>query len=439
MNGLFARPMIQPKEGQHTHRRAAKGVGEAMHNPDSMAENGSDKYKFYKVVLTGGPCGGKTTGQARLSTFFENLGWKVFRAPESAHIYMGGGVRFTELNPDEVFQFQENVIKTMVQVENTFHHLAEHRQQNVLLICDRGVMDGSAYLTREAWEKMKAKNEWHDVDLRDKRYNQIIHMVSAAHGAEPFYTLQGHQTRHEGLEAARAVDDITANAWVGHPYFDVVDNSTGFEGKISRMISIVCTRIGMELGDRLSPNSVKRKYLVTYIPSDSEFPHFQEFTVVHDYLVTPSRKMQARLRRRGQQGNWTYTHTIRRPEIEHESVELRMPVTEKDYEILLAQKDEKHHTVYKVRRCFLWHNHYFQLDIYQSPCPDRCKGLMLLETFTTKDPDKVTLPTFIRVEKEVTGDPSYSMFNLSLKDEFSSAAHPDPSTSDPVEENGHQV
>lgn len=24
-----------------------------------------------------GPCGGKTTGQARLCTFFENLGWKV--------------------------------------------------------------------------------------------------------------------------------------------------------------------------------------------------------------------------------------------------------------------------------------------------------------------------------------------------------------------------
>jgi hypothetical protein len=24
-----------------------------------------------------GPCGGKTTGQSRLCTFFENLGWKV--------------------------------------------------------------------------------------------------------------------------------------------------------------------------------------------------------------------------------------------------------------------------------------------------------------------------------------------------------------------------
>ena len=40
-------------------------------------------------------------------------------------------------------------------------------------------------------------------------------------------------------------------------------------------------------------------------------------------------------------------------------------------QILLAQKDEKHYTVYKVRRCFLWQNQYFQLDIYQSPCPDK--------------------------------------------------------------------
>lgn len=32
---------------------------------------------FYYVSFKTGPCGGKTTGQARLCTFFENLGWKV--------------------------------------------------------------------------------------------------------------------------------------------------------------------------------------------------------------------------------------------------------------------------------------------------------------------------------------------------------------------------
>ena len=32
---------------------------------------------MYKLVLTGGPCGGKTTGQSKLATFFESIGWKV--------------------------------------------------------------------------------------------------------------------------------------------------------------------------------------------------------------------------------------------------------------------------------------------------------------------------------------------------------------------------
>lgn len=31
------------------------------------------------VFAIAGPCGGKTTGQTRLCTFFENMGWKVGR------------------------------------------------------------------------------------------------------------------------------------------------------------------------------------------------------------------------------------------------------------------------------------------------------------------------------------------------------------------------
>jgi predicted ATPase len=36
----------------------------------------------YKVVLTGGPCAGKTTSLSRLRIFFEGLGWKVYTVPE---------------------------------------------------------------------------------------------------------------------------------------------------------------------------------------------------------------------------------------------------------------------------------------------------------------------------------------------------------------------
>ena len=53
-------------------------------------------------MLNGGPCGGKTTGQAHLATFFESLGWKVFRVPETATVLMSGGIAFGDLNEEQV-------------------------------------------------------------------------------------------------------------------------------------------------------------------------------------------------------------------------------------------------------------------------------------------------------------------------------------------------
>lgn len=59
-------------------------------------------------------------------------------------------------------------------------------------------------------------------------------------------------------------------AWVGHPYYDVVDNSTDFETKIRRVIEAVCKRIGRQLGadidDRLQAQSKKRKFLIKCLP-----------------------------------------------------------------------------------------------------------------------------------------------------------------------------
>jgi len=81
------------------------------------------------------------------------------------------------------------------------------------------------------------------VDIRDTRYNQIIHMVSAANGAEPFYTTEDHICRTEGIALARELDKKAAQAWVGHPYFDVVDNSSDFEAKVCRMIQVIIERI----------------------------------------------------------------------------------------------------------------------------------------------------------------------------------------------------
>ena len=43
---------------------------------------------------------------------------------------------------------------------------------------------------KKYWEYIMAKNGMNPVGLRDTRYNHIIHMVTAAKGAEAFYTLE---------------------------------------------------------------------------------------------------------------------------------------------------------------------------------------------------------------------------------------------------------
>ena len=62
-----------------------------------------------------------------------------------------------------------------------------YRDRNCLVICDRGVMDASAFISRKQWETILTRNGLEEEEIRDNRYNQVVHMVSAANGAENFY------------------------------------------------------------------------------------------------------------------------------------------------------------------------------------------------------------------------------------------------------------
>ena len=95
----------------------------------------------------------------------------------------------------------------------------------------------------------------------------------------------------------------------------------------------------------------------------------------------------------------------------------KTPLSRKDYENLLYHADERHLPVYKTRRCFLYQNQHYQLDVYRNPCHERCRGLLLLETFTTHALPEVlaAMPPFLPIAREVTGDPAFSMFNLALR------------------------
>ena len=39
---------------------------------------------------------------------------------------------------------------------------------------------GGVVFARPEWERILEKNKWNEVDIRDNRYNQVIHLVTAA-------------------------------------------------------------------------------------------------------------------------------------------------------------------------------------------------------------------------------------------------------------------
>jgi len=257
-----------------------------------------------------------------------------------------------------------------------------------------------------------------------------VHMVTAADGAEKYYTQQNNKTRSEGIQAAISQDEITRKAWMGHPYFDVIDNMEcdTFDDKLLKLLQVVCDRAGIEYRDRLAKNSRKRKWLVTSF-DPAHFGAYEEFEVFHDYLKSDDPKFQVRIRKRGQKGHWSYTITTRHALLENEPpVETRMPVSKREYERYRQMRDPQRVTLCKRRRCFNFGSQYFHLDIYVRPLPPSCGGkpLTFLETYTTSQQGDATeprLPEFIIVDREITGDPAYSMFNLSKMKAAASALH----------------
>ena len=125
---------------------------------------------------------------------------------------------------NQVLDFQEHLVATMMALEDTYFSMAEKCSQNCLIIADRGVMDASAFISREAWDKILTKLSLEDIEISDNRYNHVVHLQSAAIGAEKFYTTEDHTARFEGLELARERDNNAMEAWRDHPYVDIIDN-----------------------------------------------------------------------------------------------------------------------------------------------------------------------------------------------------------------------
>jgi predicted ATPase len=186
-----------------------------------------------RIVVTGGPGGGKTTAA---DMFRRELGPRIVVVPEAATLLFAGGFpRATA--PDIVADTQIAIYHVQRRLEDVQAALYPNR----ILLCDRGTLDGSAYWPRALPDFFAAVGS--NIQAELARYDAVLFFETAAAGG---LTIEGNAIRTETGAEAVALDARLRAIWSGHPRFVFLPHSPSFFTKIANGLAAL-ERLAEEL------------------------------------------------------------------------------------------------------------------------------------------------------------------------------------------------
>lgn len=353
--------------------------------------------EIWHLVLTGGPCSGKTTAIATIEKELTARGYYVLIVPETATELISNGIRPFG-NCLDNFSFQKILFEKQLHKEMLYLKVAKSiPSSKVVIIYDRGLMDSKTYISSEDFNKMLEFFKTDEISVKD-RYDAVFHLVTAADGAEEYYTLENNSSRTETPEQARALDKKGIENWTGHPHLRIIDNSTDFRQKINRLMAEVYA----VLGDPV-PVEIERKFLIQKPNLDdiSKYVAITAVNIVQTYLKSTDGS-EVRLRQRGINGNYFYYLTEKTAISNLKRIEKERKISEREYIESLNMADTSLKQIVKIRICFVYMNQYFELDLY-----DFSDDKAIVEIELTSETTEVRFPKFLTMIKEITDDLNY--------------------------------
>eukprot|EP01041_Mallomonas_annulata_P005442 gene5442-10922_t len=213
------------------------------------------KSLVFKCVLTGGPCGGKSSILMPLKTQLIRKGFEVFTVPEISTLLLSNGAVFPgcDAPTDILLEYEKIVLNMQLHLEDSFVKLAHATTTPSVLLIDRGAIDISAYMPEALWTTML-----HELALNANtllsRYDLVYHLTTAADGAIEHYSNATNNVRTETPQEAILLDRRCQDCWSKHHNQIIADNnSIDFETKIHRAINNIigeienhfrCSKIG---------------------------------------------------------------------------------------------------------------------------------------------------------------------------------------------------
>lgn len=299
-------------------------------------------------------------------------GFEVVNVAEAFTILASNGMSLDFYTTEGMdVMIQNTVMDVQIGLEDGVERILRARGRPAVMMCDRGTMDGRAYMDTETWERLLAERGTTETEIRDNRYNAVFHMVSAADGAEKHYTLENNQARTEDAETARMMDRKTQKAWVGHSHLHVFDNSTDFEGKLERLVDVIANLVGL-------PSSLKRrsaKFVLRTRPKIEDFPadiDYHLFEVEKVYLTTNDDddetysfiRKRTNLNAEGKKlGSVYQLTTVTRSPAGDDTIEEKRIITAREYSSAYLTRDVGRHIVHQQRISFLYNLQSFTIHV----------------------------------------------------------------------------
>ena len=356
------------------------------------------KQTITRIVITGGPCAGKTTAMSWIQNAFTRKGYQVLFVDETATQLSSGGAPWKLTRNNREYQYW--VTKLMLAKEEVFTGVAKtFEADKVLVVCDRGALDNRAYMTDEEFRWVLDKLQTNIVELRD-HYDAVFHLVTAAKGAEEFYTLANNTARYETVEEAIRSDESLIAAWTGHPHLRVIDNRYDFDKKMLALIREISSFLGEP-----KPLETRRKFLIAFpdLQMLENRPNCQRVEILQAYLRSEIPGEMIRIRQRGHDGNYVYFKTRKRMIEGMQRIEMEERLTRHEFLDLLMQADPDYRPIRKQRFCLSENGLYYNIDIYPGW---KDQAMMEIELYDAGD--EILIPEGIEVIREVSGEVEFT-------------------------------
>merc|ERR1712107_259971 len=103
-------------------------------------------------------------------------GVRALVVPEVPTLFVNCGASFEDLDNDEkLVEFQVHQLLTQLHLEDAVRSVGQLSGEPVVLLLDRGTLDGAAYVTPEQWTTVLRRAGVPDGDVALHRYHCVIH------------------------------------------------------------------------------------------------------------------------------------------------------------------------------------------------------------------------------------------------------------------------